>query len=97
MSVGTYFCRAQSKVMCNKCTADCVRFLVQNETAIYTSVWGAQSAHSGSECLKIGQKGKNEEFTSIAKIINLATSGFRFLSPNLFVPLDVFLELINWL
>ena len=40
---------------------------------------------------------KNEKFISIAKIINLKTSGFRFLSRNLFAPLDVFLEVINCL
>ena len=53
--------------------------------------------HIGSECLKIEQKGKNEKFISITKIINLKNLGFRFLSLNLFVPLDVFLEVINCL
>ena len=49
----------------------------------------------GQNPKKSDKKGKNEKFTSITKIINLRTSGFRFLSPNLFVPLDVFLEVIN--
>ena len=44
---------------------------------------------------KSDKKGKNEKFTSITKIINLRTSGFRFLSPNLFMPLDIFFEVIN--
>ena len=33
---------------------------------------------------------------SITKIINLITPGFRFLSPNLFMPLDAFFEVINY-
>ena len=44
---------------------------------------------------KSDKKGKNEKFTSITKMINLRTSGFRFLSPNLFMPLDIFFEVIN--
>ena len=40
---------------------------------------------------------KMKRLTSITKIFNLRTSGFRYLSLNLFEPLDVFFEVINWL
>ena len=38
---------------------------------------------------------KIEKFTRIAKVINLKTLEFIFLSPNLFMPLDVFFREIN--
>ena len=40
----SYVYQAQSAVMRNKCTADCARFLVVNETRIDASVSRAQSA-----------------------------------------------------